>query len=295
MVPGPMSAPGGTPSAVLRSLLPEAVLALAEPLLATLTADRTQLPVLFPSLPRRAGREAIGSGRSRVGAATIDRGAFRTCDVLAAWLLAALPADDHERIDLYDHGDLEERAMLLRALHFLPVGPLTVRLYGEVQRTNVVLHLEAALCDGDLFVRTLGQPGFDTTAANKLLLKLAFLDLPLQRAFGAERAANPELSRMLQDLATEREAAGRAVWRDTARLIGRAPTAGTTARLVGGLEHGDDHVRLAAAEGLAALALGPANRPELRPLVQERLERETRPAIRAALQRCLEAFTPPSH
>src|SRR5262249_12698298 len=137
--------------------------------------------------------------------------------------------------------------------HLLPIGALTTRLFGEVQRTNVVLHLEAAVCDGDLFARAVGAAGFDQAAANRLLLKVAFLDLPLARLFGAERHANAELSRMLQDLATEREAAGRAVWRDTWRLIGRAPCPGTAARLIGGLEHGDDGVRLAAAEGLLAL------------------------------------------
>jgi hypothetical protein len=83
---------------------------------------------------------------------------------------------------------------------------------------------------------------------------------------------------MLQDLATEREAAGRAVWRDTARLIGRAPCPGTTARLVGGLEHGDDGVRLAAAEGLLAMRRG-----ELAAFAAERLPREPREAIRAVL------------
>lgn len=284
-----MSATADTTVSLLRAMLPPPAQQLGEQCLAELRQERARLSVLFPGLPRRAGREPIGAGRATVGPATIDRGAFRVCDVLAAWLVMALSATDAELTGIYDHGDLEERAMLLRALHFLPIGPLTVRWFGEVQRTNVVLHLEAAICDGDLLARTLGRADFDTTAANRLLLKLAFLDLPLQRAFGAERAANVELSRMLQDLATEREAAGRAVWRDTARLIGRAPTAGTAARLIGGLEHGDDLVRLAAAEGLAALGLGAGGRPELRPFVQERLPRETRPAIRAALQRCLDA------
>ena len=251
-------------------------------LIAEVRADRTRLPILFPGLPRRLGRESLASGRRSFGGATVDLGAFRRCDVAAAVLLLEVAATPAELWDLYAHGDMEERAMLLRSLHFLPVGASTVQMFGEVQRTNIVLHLEAAVCDGDLFVRTLGQPAFDQTTANKLLLKLAFLDLPLQRAHGAERSANAELSRMLQDLATEREAAGRAVWRDTWRLIGRAPCPGSAARLVGGLEHGDDGVRLAAAEGLLAL-----NRPDLRPFAAERLDREPREPVRAVLRRLL--------
>lgn len=248
--------------------------------IADVRADPRQLPVVFPGLPRRLGRDAVGRGRAAIGPGTVDLGAFRRCDLAAAVLLLETAANADALWDLYAHGDIEERAMLLRSLHFLPVGPTTVRLFGEIQRTNVVLHLEAAVCDGDLFVRTLGQHGFDQTAANRLLLKLAFLDLPLARVFGAERTANGELSRMLRDLATEREAAGRSVWRDTNRLLGRAPCPGAVARLIGGLEHGDDGVRLAAAEGL--LALG---RQDLAPFAKERLDREPRADVQALLRR----------
>lgn len=253
--------------------------ALVDALLAEVRADRSRLPVVFPGLPRRCGRDAVRGGITDIAGARVDLDAFRRCDLAAAMLLAGLPARADELAELYSHGDIEERAMLLRSLHFLPPGPTTVQLFGEVQRTNIVLHLEAALCDGDLLVRTLGQPGLDQSAANRLLLKVAFLDLPLRRVFGAERLANSELSRMLQDLATEREAAGRAVWRDTNRLIGRAPCPGTTARLIGGLEHGDDGVRLAAAEGILAMA-----RPELATFARERQAREVRETVRAVLQ-----------
>jgi hypothetical protein len=268
-------------TAELHSRLADAA-PIAAAALAAVRADRSELPVVFPGLPRKCGRAAVGGGRQRLGPALVDLDAFRRCDLAAAWLLIEAGATEAELLDLYAHGDIEERAMLLRSLHFLPVGAAVVRLFGEMQRTNVVLHLEAAIGDGDLFVRTIGQPGFDRTAANKLLLKFAFLDLPLQRVFGAIDTANPELSRMLQDLATEREAAGRAVWRDTWRLIGRAPCPGSTARLIGGLEHGDDGVRLAAAEGL--LALG---RAELLPFVRERIDREPRATVREVLQRLL--------
>ncbi len=264
---------------VLRSLLGDAA-ATADALLAEVRADRERLLVVFPGLPRRVGREPIRGGRRTVGDSVVDLDAFRRCDLAAAWLLGNAGATADEIFGLYAHGDIDERAMALRSLHFLPVGPATTRLFGEVQRTNVVLHLEAAVCDGDLFVRTLGQPGFDQTAANRLLLKLAFLDLPLARVFGAEATANAELSRMLRDLATEREAAGRSVWRDTNRLLGRAPCPGAVARLIGGLEHGDDGVRLAAAEGL--LALG---RTDLAPYAKERLDREPRADVKALLRR----------
>jgi len=246
---------------------------------ASTVADPKQLLVLFPQLPRKLSKEPLRAGRLEHQGALVDLDGWRRCDA-GAFLLLAGGTSDTVLWDLYEHGDLEERAMLLRSLALLPITPATVRLLGEVQRTNMVLHLEAAVCDSNLLARALGQHGFGPAEANRLLLKLAFLDLPLHRSFGAEQLANAELSRMLQDLATEREAAGRSVWRDTWRLIGRAPTAGSVARLVGGIEHGDDGVRLAAAEGL--LSLG---RKDLQPFAKERLAREPRAEIQAVLQR----------
>jgi hypothetical protein len=278
--------PGNTPAdlAARLSSMPTTN-GLLEASLDPVRADRCRLPVVFPGLPRRFGREPVGGGRVRLGPGTVDLDGFRTCDLAAAWLLAACEATAAEKRDLYAHGDIEERAMLLRSLALLPVDPTTVHLLGEVQRTNIALHLEAAICDSDLFARTVGQAGFGIETANKLILKLAFLDLPLRRVFDAERHANVELSRMLQDLATEREAAGRSVWRDTWRLLGHAPCPGAVARLVGGLEHGDDGVRLAAAEGLLALGHREKDRAELRAFAAERLPREPRADVRAVLQR----------
>jgi len=265
--------------APLAELLGPEATATVEALQAEVSADRSRLPAVFPGLPRRMGRRPVGGGRTALGPGIIDLDAFRGCDLAAAWILSATEATDDELRDLLAHGDLEERAMLLRAMHLLPIGPITIELLAEAQRTNVVLHVEAAMCDGDLVARAIGQPGFDQSKANKLILKYGFLGLPLDRVLDIERHANAELSRMLQDLATEREAAGRAVWRDTWRLIGHAPTAGTAARLVGGIEHGDDGVRMAAAAGLLAL-----NREELRPFAAERLTREPRAEIQNLLQ-----------
>jgi hypothetical protein len=269
----------------LAARLGKQTLAALAPMAAEVGADRSRLAVVFPGLPRKLGRDAVRGGVTALGPGRVDLDAFRRCDLAAAWLLLTTATTGAELLDLHAHGDIEERAMLLRSLHFLPPGPTTVQLFGDVQRSNIVLHLEAAICDSDLFVRATAddgvvRAGFDRAAANKMLLKLAFLDLPLGRVFDAAQRANAELSRMLIDLATEQEAAGRSVWRDTWRMIGHAPCPGAQARLVGGLEHGDDGVRLAAAEGL--LALG---RSELRAFAAERLPREPRESVRAVLQR----------
>lgn len=243
-------------------------------------SDAGRLPVLLPQLPRRLGRGPLGGDPVREGDLVVDLAAWRRCDAGAALLLEAAGSGDAGFDDLYQHGDLEERTMVLRALAVRPVTAGTVALLGEVQRTNTVSHVEAGACDSNLVARAVGRAGFGLEDFNRMVLKIAFLDLPLDRLPGAEVHANEELSRMLQDLATEREAAGRPVWADTDRLLARAPTAGSLARLVGGLEHGDDRRRRAAAEGVALLG-----RPELVPFATERLPREPRPEIRTALER----------
>ena len=251
---------------------------------AELAAGSADLRVLFPQLPRRTGREHAPAEVRRDGDCEVDFGAWRTCDAAAFALLAAAGAGDELLVDLYEHGDMEERTMVLRCLAGLPIRGGTLHLLGEIQRTNNGVHFEAGALDSNLVARALAdsdpEVGFTRDDFNRMMLKLAFLDLPLARTLGAAAHANPELSRMLQDLATEREAATRKVWHDTNRLIARAPTAGTVARILGGLEHGDDQHRLAAVEGLAAL-----NRPDLAAFARDRREREPRPEIRAALER----------
>lgn len=254
----------------------------ADELLAALREDRGRLPVIFPGLPRRFGKDPLGGGRREFGDAVVDLDALRSCDVAAAYLCASIEATADELVDVFAHGDIEERAMLLRSLSFLPLGEATRRLLVEVLRTNIVLHLEAAMCDQNVLARALAQGVVDADTGNRLLLKFAFVDMPLERAFGAETHASVELSTMLQDLATEREAAGRAVWRDTWRMLGRAPCPGALARLIGGLEHGDDGVREAAADGLLLL---PERGAGVAHFAKERLPREPRPTVQALLRR----------
>ncbi len=240
------------------------------------------IPELFPQLPRRLGREPLAAERIEDGEAIADLAAWRVCDAAAYELLARPGAPDALEVDLFWHGDLEERTMVLRALALLPVTDATVQLLGEAQRTNTMTHFEAAVCDSNLAGRALKHQDFGTDDYNRLVLKAAFSDLPLERLIGALDHGNAELSRMLQGLATEREAAGRAVWAGTNRLIACAPTEGTVARLIGHVEHGDDRHRLAAVEGIAQLG-----RADLIPFLRERSGREPRPEIQRALDRAV--------
>lgn len=245
------------------------------------------IPVLLPALARRVGRDRPAEGvrtdpdvttGGRV--ARVNLAAWRSCDVAGLRLLSHPDVADELIVDLWLHGDFEEREIVCRAAQLLPATSATATLFGEAQRTNTMTHFEALCCDGNLPARAVGIPGFGLGEFNRLVLKAAFSDLPLARLFDATDHANQELSRMLQDLATEREAAGRRIWADTDRMVAGAPAAGSTARLLGGIEHGDDRRRLAAAEGLLAL-----DHPEFLPLVLDRIGREPRELVRRTLER----------
>ncbi|MFG0319468.1 MAG: EboA domain-containing protein, partial [Planctomycetota bacterium JB042] len=214
--------------------------------------------------------------------ARVDLDAWRVCDAVGAVLLDEAGVDDGTLVDLYLHGDLEERIIVLRALGLRPVTDGTVRLLEEAQRTNMESHFKAAACDSNLPLRATAHAEFGSEGFRRMILKAAFLGLPEERLLDVDQGADEELSRMLQDLATEREAAGRAIWPGTSLLIAHAPTAGSVARVVGGLEHGDDRLRHAAARGLLRL-----NRRDLEPFAAERLPREPRQAIRELLERAI--------
>jgi L-ribulose-5-phosphate 3-epimerase len=252
--------------------------------IARVATDRTALAVLLPQLPRRVGRAALAAGRVCVGDVEIERGAFRACDAAAHALTTAAKATPAELLDLFQHGDMEERIMVMRAAAVRPADDGTAVLLGEAQRSNTMLVFEAAVCDTNLVARSRDTGKLDPDDLRRLVLKLAFNDLPIARVYGVERHADGELTRMLQDFATEREAAGRPVWADTYRLIARAPRAGTVARLLGGLEHGADAIRAAAIDGLAAL-----RSPALHPWLRERVDREPRADLRQRLERALAA------
>ena len=215
------------------------------------------LPVLFPALARRVGRAGLAGGLVDDGTHRVDLSAWRACDAAGRLLLDAAGPHDGAALDLYLHGDMEERTIVLRAMALGPIGPDTIALLGEVQRTNLGVHLEAAVLDSNLAVRALEAGGKATGFAqedlHRLILKLAFVDLGVERAFGVLDHATPELSRMLLDFALEREAAGRPVWPDTWRFLGHAPVPGAVERLRTGLAHERAAVRAAAVDGIVAL------------------------------------------
>ena len=176
------------------------------------------LEVHLASLPRKAGRQLIDDGVVRVGDGSVDLSAWRFCDLLAADLLTRVPDPGAALESLYFQGDAEERRMILRTLPFLQPGPPVIRLMEEAHRTNDEAIFEAGNLDSDLASRLLPDAAY-----NRVVLKCAFLDHPKERLIGWDRRGNDDLALTLFDFMSEREAADRTAWRDTAALCALAP------------------------------------------------------------------------
>jgi hypothetical protein len=230
------------------------------------------LEVRFPALVRCVGRGFPFPDGGIEGNAA-DLAWWRTCDLAAAVLLTGLGPDDAELRRLNSQGDAEERRMLLRSLPFLPSAPVIAELLQDAHRSNDGFLFAAGLLDSDLPARLLDDEAYD-----RVVLKVAFLDLPASRLLGIERRARPRLSAMLLDFMSEREAAGRPVWTDSLPVAALAPVPGVHARCLGDLWHGSDDRRSAAARAL--VLLGPE---AARASFEERRPFERDPAVCAIL------------
>ena len=176
------------------------------------------LEIHFAAQPRKAGRDLVEAGTESVGEGRVDLSAWRVCDLLAADLLLRLPVGEGLLERLYFQGDAEERRMVLRALPFVADKNAVVRLAEEAHRTNDEVLFESGTLDSDLSARHL-----DDDAYNRIVLKCAFVGFPKERLLGWETRGNAALSMTLFDFMTERQAAGRPVWPDTAPICALAP------------------------------------------------------------------------
>ncbi len=209
-------------------LEPAEAAALATALSDASTAPRGWLERKLASLPRKVGRRLLPPARILVGASLVEQGSFRACDAATAVLLGRFTPAGEGLVELYFGGDAEERRMILKALPTLPRldARVAVRLIEEAHRTNDLTIFEAGVLDSDLPARVLDQDAY-----NRIVVKIAFLDLPSARLLGHERRANPGLSKTLLDFHAERDVAGRPVWAGTLPLAARAPVPGLEDRV----------------------------------------------------------------
>ena len=130
--------------------------------------------------------------------------------------MECLPVEQHANFihGVYIRGDNYERQALLRTLTFLPDPERFLATAVEACRSNAQLIFEAIVCDNPYPCRYFPEPTF-----NQMVLKALFIGSPLARVIGLGERITPELVRMAQDYASERQAAGRSVPEDISLII----------------------------------------------------------------------------
>jgi hypothetical protein len=125
------------------------------------------------------------------------------------------PSADFQELvdDCYRHGDTRERQAVLRALPLLPEAERFLALGVDACRTSIQPLFEAIACENPYPAVHFPELNF-----NQMVLKALFTGVALQRIVGLERRVTPELTRMANDYASERRAAGRSVPSDL-RLV----------------------------------------------------------------------------
>lgn len=116
-------------------------------------------------------------------------------------------ADYVENINaLYKTADVNELVLLGQSLAFIPEAGLYIERARESARSNIVTVFSSIAHDNDY-----PQRFFDQTAWNQLVLKAAFLAVPIWSIAGLKERNNPGLVVMLRHYVNERQAAKRSV------------------------------------------------------------------------------------
>lgn len=181
--------------------------------------DRSKLLAGFAAATRRMGRDPVVDEDPRLAGYCTDDAA-RVALLLSA--LRALPDAEHLELveDLFYRGETREKQAVLRALPHLPDPARYVALAVDACRTNSKDEFEAIACENPFARDAFGEHDF-----NHLVLKAIFMGTRVARIAGLSARANPRLAKMVEDYASERRAAGRAVPDDVAFVLDRCAEA----------------------------------------------------------------------
>jgi hypothetical protein len=152
--------------------------------------------------------------------------------------------------ELYKTADVNELILLGQSLAFLPHAESFLERARESTRSNIAPVFSAIAHRGDYARRF-----FDHVAWNQLVLKAAFLAVPIWSIPGLKERNNPELATMLRHYAIERQAASRSVPWDLWCCIGWSAQSGQE------LEYLQQQFRSARVKTQAAIALALAENP----------------------------------
>jgi len=141
----------------------------------------------------------------------------------ASLLLCAIDVlPDAEHVPLLTEairkGDSAERVAALRALSLMPFPERFAELGADACRSHVIDVFSAIACDNAFPAAYFPQEGF-----NQLVMKVLFVELPLERVVNWRKRCNAQLFRMARDYEAERRAAARPVPSDLTLLRSMEP------------------------------------------------------------------------
>jgi hypothetical protein len=242
---------------------------------------------LYSAMARRKVGEASPrqSAAIETAIAPLDIRRWSSADSARLVLLISAVQRDPARAETivtgyYRNGDESERMALVRGLIcFAPAGYLAA-IALDAGRTNNIELLSALALDNP-------YPGcfYSDDQFNQMVLKALFLGLAIERIDGLERRANPELTRMCENYAVERGAAGRPLPADIWLAIGPCASDAGLRKMIDHL--GDDNIGHRYYCSLALIRRLPRD-ASLLPVLRQRLQAEPETLVRDLLQDALE-------
>lgn len=193
--------------------------------------------------------------------------------------IAHLPPDEFSEtvLECYRQGDSREQQSWLRGLNLLPQRSRFLDAAVDACRTNIVPLLEAIACENPYPAAHFPELNF-----NQMVLKSLFNAIRMDRILGLESRFNPELSRMADDYASEREAAGRDVPPDIWWIVAPRIAPKRIGRIYPYLQQGHSRHRY-----WAARALGYARDQRSRAQLERRRTVESEERVLAAIDASL--------
>jgi len=251
--------------------------------LKTSPALEDDLTLLSAMARRKLGQQSLGEMATPivtpVGEVTISGWAVGDAGRILLLLEAVRCQPEHSTAliaAVYRYGDELERAAILRALVLFPDAATLKPLALEAGRVNSLVLYQALALDNPYPAVYYTEHEF-----NQLILKAVFMNLPIERTVGLERRANAELTRMCEDFAEERIAAGRPVPVDLWLALGPCASPRGERLLLAYIRDEDPRQRYYAA---LALVQRQAVNPGLRTILEERLDAETDERVHSVLR-----------
>lgn len=183
---------------------------------------KRRLDITFGLIPRRLGKVAFfmdTAGRNQASQIYPNWQPWRwQLDEAARILLLASCGNGSDRTKqiarLLRHADVSEQLAIFRGLPLYPDDNTLSNAIGEGLRSNMSIVFTAIAHNNPTPANT-----FDEHRFNHMVLKALFIDVPLHPIVGLSERNNAELTRMLLDYASERNAANRVVSWELWRLV----------------------------------------------------------------------------